>query len=137
VPRSAARNDVWPLLLWLLAIAGVLCLVLAGTQAPQLFWTRVGATAHGCAGDFSRGPRGRVTEHYRCDLVWQADGVIRHRWFNLPATVRDGDPVALRVHGDEAVRPDPLWIGLTGFGALGLLLLAAPVTVLLRRRRGR
>jgi hypothetical protein len=140
VPRPAARNDVWPLLLGLLAAGGVLCLVLAGTQAPHLFWTRVGAGAHGCASAVSRGSRGRVTTHYRCELVWRADGATHHRWFDLPAgTVRDGDRVPLRVHGDAAVRPDALWTGVAGFGVLGLLLLAAPVTVLVRRRlvRGR
>ena len=132
--RPVPRNDVWPLVLWLLGIAGVICLVLAAIEVPKLWWPTVTATARDCGSVEQVGARGRVQVRYHCDLVWRYDDGTHHRRFTEPpGTVHDGDHVPLRVHGDTAADPDSVWTSLPGLAVLGTGLLFFPLRALRRR----
>jgi len=132
--RPVPRNDVWPLVLWLLGIAGTLCLVLSAIEVPKLWWPTVTATARDCGSVEQVGSRGRVQVRYHCDLVWRSDDGTHRRRFTEPlGTVRDGEQVPLRVHGETAANPDSVWTSLLGLAALGTGLLFFPLRALRRR----
>jgi len=117
----------------LLGAVGLVFLIIGIVQLASQSWAATTGTVGACSTHIDRtGTTRRTIE--TCDVTWTADG----RTQTLPITVNNGtvtgDTVDLRVSGDTVAVATPWWIG-GAMTALGLILDAAAITMLIRSRR--
>jgi hypothetical protein len=117
----------------LIGAVGLVFLIIGIVQLASQGWVATTGTVGACTTRIDHtGTTRRMVEV--CDVTWTADG----RTQTLPITVNNGtvtgDTIDLRVSGTTVVVATPRWIG-GAMTALGLILDAVAITMLVRSRR--
>jgi hypothetical protein len=105
----------------------VLFLVLGMVTLVSQGWERADGTIGDCTIRTQR-TAGTTTTYQTCQVTWEASGNTHTT--NLTVNGRrpvPGDPIALRVNGDQALEASPMWLALAEIGVGALLAVGALV----------
>jgi hypothetical protein len=143
-PRTPAPRTLTPITLGrffrliggvVAATVGLLFLVVGINLLGSQQWASTTGTVQSCKLSVTGTGTSKQT-HQTCTIAWQEDGKAHSHQVDFGTKpVYNGQTKEIKVSGDNAVLPSPLWVAVLTF-VVGIALIAGCVYLVIRSRRG-
>ncbi len=116
------------------ATVGLIFLLVGFNLLATQGWTSATGTVQSCTSSYTGSGSSRQLQK-SCDVTWTEGGVAHKLNVNFGTkSAANGQTVQLKVNGDNALLPAPLWVALLTF-LVGLALVVLCIYLFLRSRR--